>query len=764
MTAIEEKSNQPVRSGKLTALWQKYNYCLLSFALTAVIVLSAYVALGLYPFGDKNILWFDLNDQYAPFFNELYDRITQGKSLLYSWNSGLGMPFFANFFNYLSSPAIIFVLALGKKYIPEAIALSVLLIDAFAAGAFTFYLGNSQKKHNLLTPGFGVLYAGCGWFIALYWNIMWITAFALLPLVILGIERIINGGKPFLYIISLGLTLLSSYYMGYMVCIFSVIWFLAYYFINHGIKEKVNNKSLFFSKCFTFAYSSLLAGGLSAVSLIPSFINLQNCSATAEGFPQKLKLYFKFADFLYASLDNVEPITQFDLKSITPNISCGILTIILVFTFFISKNFKLKEKIITLSLLAFFYLSFNINYLNYIWHAFHIPNGLPNRFSYLYCFILLLTAYKVISGFQDIKPLSIFIAITFSFALVVIVKLFASRDSTEVLPVSLAFLGVFSVLLLLLKFTNGRTSISFFVLFAIVFEVMFSTGGYYFINKDSTTYLMNYDEVCSAINTAKNRNTENDFYRMEVACDGGSNCSCIYDYYSVSGFSSMAYQKIAELEEALGCTTNNINQFYCSDSLIFDMMHAIKYRIDYKRSESYENNRYSEIGETDFNKIRENNYFLPLAFAVEKDILKWKTDTGEPEEIQSKWFKLATGLKKDKLEIEDINKGYNILKKQALNITAFDEDNIKGTIKVESDKIVYTSIPYDKGWQIKVDGKKLEKEKYHKLGNALLCFDISAGEHQLEFLFNQRGLISGTIITLITLVFIFLIYIKQKKK
>lgn len=49
---------------------------------------------------------------------------------------------------------------------------------------------------------------------------MWIDGMILLPLIVLGIERLIDTGKGALYTGALAVLLLSNYYMGYMACIF----------------------------------------------------------------------------------------------------------------------------------------------------------------------------------------------------------------------------------------------------------------------------------------------------------------------------------------------------------------------------------------------------------------------------------------------------------------------------------------------------------------------------------------------------------------
>ena len=57
---------------------------------------------------------------------------------------------------------------------------------------------------------------------------------------------------------------------------------------------------------------------------------------------------------------------------------------------------RLRERIAHYGLCAFLLLSFSLNILNYIWHGFHIQNGLPNRFAFLYIALLLCMAYDAI--------------------------------------------------------------------------------------------------------------------------------------------------------------------------------------------------------------------------------------------------------------------------------------------------------------------------------------------------------------------------------
>ena len=53
----------------------------------------------------------------------------------------------------------------------------------------------------------------------------------LLPLIILSIENIIDKDKYLMYIFSLSLMLIANYFIGYMICLFSVLYFIAYFIL-----------------------------------------------------------------------------------------------------------------------------------------------------------------------------------------------------------------------------------------------------------------------------------------------------------------------------------------------------------------------------------------------------------------------------------------------------------------------------------------------------------------------------------------------------
>ena len=77
----------------------------------------------------------------------------------------------------------------------------------------------------------------------------------------------------------------------------------------------------------------------------------------------------------------------------------------------------------------------------------------------------------------------------------------------------------------------------------------------------------------------------------------------------------------------------------------------------------------------------------------------------------------------------------------------FTDDHLEGTIKTDkASQMILTTIPYDEGWQVIVDG---EPVRIFKVADALIAFEIdTAGEHTLEFKYAPKIVILGAIISL----------------
>ncbi len=94
---------------------------------------------------------------------------------------------------------------------------------------------------------------------------------------------------------------------------------------------------------------------------------------------------------------------------------------------------------------------------------------------------------------------------------------------------------------------------------------------------------------------------------------------------------------------------------------------------------------------------------------------------------------------------------YQQFSKNPMIITKYTSNRISGKINAAKDGIMMTSIPYDKGWKIQVDGKPQSARKGYE---AFISLNLSAGEHIIDMVYEPEGFRTGWIATIISLVII----------
>ncbi len=197
------------------------------FIVPVVIMLIIFAQRGIFPFGEESFLRTDMYHQYAPFFAEFQDKLTHGGSLLYSWNIGMGVNFAALYAYYLASPLNWLLILCPKGLVIEFMTYSIVLKIGLSGLTMAYYLRRHNNTCDFGIAFFGIFYALSGYMAAYSWNIMWLDCILLFPLIVLGLERLVKEGKGLLYCITLGLSILSNYYISIMTCIFMVTYFIA---------------------------------------------------------------------------------------------------------------------------------------------------------------------------------------------------------------------------------------------------------------------------------------------------------------------------------------------------------------------------------------------------------------------------------------------------------------------------------------------------------------------------------------------------------
>ncbi|MCL2512592.1 MAG: YfhO family protein, partial [Oscillospiraceae bacterium] len=142
----------------------------------------------------------------------------------------------------------------------------------------------------------------------------------------------------------------------------------------------------------------------------------------------------------------------------------------------------------------------------------------------------------------------------------------------------------------------------------------------------------------------------------------------------------------------------------------------------------------------------DRRYVCDLGYLDAGSVITLEVQIPEDAAATGSYYMYLYGLDGDAFE-----DAYNeIVANGTLDITSYSETDIEGTVRAAEDMLLYTSIPYDEGWQVFIDGERIPAAEYIKLANALLCVRIGAGEHSVRFKYEQRGLPEGILITIFT--------------
>ena len=183
------------------------------------------------PLSGREIIWnIDGLGQYYPFFiyegqwlREIFGSIFSGQGIqipLWEWCSGYGADIPTTFDVFLDPLNL--VSGITPPSISEWVFQLLIVIRLYISGlAFVFYCRTRGENRTGIVLG-ALLYAlsGAG-LTAVRWS-SGLHALMLFPIILAGAEQILQGKRPWVFVASLSLLAIVSYYFTYMACILLV--------------------------------------------------------------------------------------------------------------------------------------------------------------------------------------------------------------------------------------------------------------------------------------------------------------------------------------------------------------------------------------------------------------------------------------------------------------------------------------------------------------------------------------------------------------
>ncbi len=844
----------------------KISIYIMAFIIPIILMVVVFIYLGVYPFGEKSILIADMRYQFSDYY-AYYKSIMSGENnIFYTFSKNLGGDMLGFFSYYLQNPLCLVFFLFSRQELPIGILCIIIITAGISGFSFNYYL-NHIFKPQWSSIIFSTAYAFIGFFVAYLNCTIYSFDIAICPFVMLGIHKIVKNYKDrYLYMFSLASVIILNYYIGYMICLFAAL-----YFIFDLLREMKTIKQIrnYCKQIVSFIVTSLLAGALTAIEIIPTLLSLsgEKHGAALSGltFYYKFKMKDIFTQLYSLSFDG-------NISDGKPLLYVGILAVIFVLIFLLNENTLFRERVLAICFLTILLLGFCIHSINIIWHGFNDPIGFPHRNAFVFSFMMLHYAYFGYMEIKDtiIKKSKLFLIFGIFFIYSIYLHFFVETYIGGRILLYNAIVMA-SLLILIFLYENKpkwKTICIITILliqgFDLVSNAISSISKYPVDNMDEyVKYISEADIIISDI-----KDSDQSFYRMEKTFRRTHNDAMQFSYNGLSHFSSVEKNDVTVFMGRMGFRNYGDWSYYNDGSTTFtDCFLGVKYLLS----------QWDAIGKP-YERISvkypyyefENPYVLPLGFGITKDIDNVNMANRNLFEIQNE---IADSFKSknnqilsqaDVVEINTVNlnkKGNVYTKidtekeafleykikvdnenllyiyftapyvqdadiyvnetykgdyftiydwdideigdfkigdevrvqvKTNLNTITIDDayfyyedkeaiakwyqqseivkwspekissSHLKGTVQMtDAYDYLMITLPYEKDWIVKVDGRKVET---FEVLDALMAIKLDSGKHVIEMWYVPVGLYIGIPVTLIAIFAILVVYVYDKKK
>lgn len=756
------------------------------FFLPALLFLAVCAAMGFAPFGDSSILIFDLSDQFVEFLCAL-----KHGDVFFSWNTALGGSYIGTFSYYVSSPFSLLTLLCPDEHMPIAVVFLVALKLGLAGLTFSLLLHRRTARYNLTTVAFSLCYALMAYNMAYAMSFMWLDGVLWLPVLLMGVQDLLEGKRPWVLLAGLVVSFVSSWYISYMTGIFCALYLLWRCFCE--------GKPLFRSLA-RLAGWAVLALMLTAWLWLPTAMSMLAGKLAEQASPVVFGFNWPVTTLFYKLLIP----GAYDSVTYTGSafLYCSLLAVILAGLWFFLPHISKRAKLSTLLFGGFLLVCLWFAPLDRVWHVFQAPNSFPGRWSFVVsCFILLL-AYDALLWLLDcIKTVRL----------------------SKILPA-----------LLVLVLAVDMTSNALLVFRSLDAELGFESYASYYDYKSTMQPLV--DEI----------HVDNQFLRVASDLQRSRNEPAAFGYKGLTFFSSSYDANVNHIFGGLGLA----QKWFWSTSLgstpVTDVLLGVGWHISHRpQPDCYDHvmqNNYAALYRTPFTPSPA--YFTSVDLSVPSAIpgsdcfrfqngmlsalsgcydpifvelspkctqtdgtTRWTvTSQGGPlyalfpyAENHTAWLYVnnashgplyttetdciqylgtfSPGEQVDldlhtdapspqalicELDTAAYARALESIAPNRLQVTQFSNGLLEGTFTAITDGWLYTSIPAQPGWTVCIDGKPTE---HIALLDTLIAVPVTTGEHTVIFSYTPPGLYPGLALTVLgALVTIALLFKKRKQK
>jgi uncharacterized membrane protein YfhO len=354
------------------------------------------------------------------------------------------------------------------------------------------------------------------------------------------------------------------------------------------------------------------------------------------------------------------------------------------------------------------------------------------------------------------------------------------------------FLIIYSILVYLIQFKNIKNIVKLVLLSVIVVELTYFSN--ITVNKrpvisgDETVQKIGYnDYTVDAVKFIKSN--DKTFFRINkdyfsgASSKKGFNDARAQDFYgtpSYHSFNQVNYinflheLKIIEIEDERYTR-------WTPGLILYPNLHSfvsIKYALTKYQKPFLPDFSYKPIAKFGNVTVYQNKFALPLGFTYEKYISLKDFETLPKNRKMNTLYKAVviddrvyknfgnlTRLPLSEIPLNYSDKEYSddikLLSGDTLQISKHGQNKIAGKINTDKNKMLFFSIPFDKGWRVKVDGKNINAMM---VNIGFIGVPVERGLHDVELSFIPLYFTLSAVISLTAIVlFIGMIYFKYRR-
>lgn len=268
----------------------------LKYALPPIITALVYFAVlfikGIYPFGNLTVDYYDMAQQIAAFYYHIFDVLHGTKSLFYDPYTAMSvnMSMSTSGCSHLSIFNLFF-LFIKRDMLLESLSWFLGLKMMLMSVAMYIYVHKIKKIPYYFEVLISVGYAFCGFVMVLYVTIQWMDIAVLFPIIMLFLHVLLTKGRSIGYIVFLTLSIVSSYYISFMILIYIVLFVGLEIFAERVFENRsANKKTLHLTALLTETAVSLLLSSFIVIPQLRQTLMSARFNNESEGGPINMYL------------------------------------------------------------------------------------------------------------------------------------------------------------------------------------------------------------------------------------------------------------------------------------------------------------------------------------------------------------------------------------------------------------------------------------------------------------------------------------------